>query len=58
MEVVGKSDLTRLTEMFPHMTTQQLAYIYNLSGSSLSRVLEHMLERSSFESILGATASQ
>lgn len=58
MEVVSKSDLTRLEEMFPHMTSQQLAYIYKLSGSSLSRVLECMLEGPSFESILGVAASQ
>ena len=58
MKVVGKSDLTRLAEMFPHMTSQQLAYIYKLSDSSLSRVLECMLEGPSFESILGVAASQ
>ena len=44
--------------MFPHMTTQQQAHIYNLSGSSLSRVLECMLEGPSFELILGVAASQ
>ena len=58
MEVVGKSDVTRLAEMFPHMTSQQLTYIYNLSGSSPSRVLECMLEGPSFESVLGVAASQ
>ena len=44
--------------MFPHTTSQQLAYIYNLSGSLLSIVLECMLEEPSFESILGVAASQ
>ena len=58
MKVVSKSDLTRLEEMFPHMTSQQLAYIYNLSGSSLSIVLECILEGPFFESILGVAASQ
>ena len=36
MNVGSKSVLTRLEEMFPHMTSQQLADSYNLSGSSLS----------------------
>jgi len=40
------------------MTTQQPAYIYNLSGSSLSKVLDYMLEGPSLESILGVVASQ
>ena len=57
-EVGGKSNLTRLAEMFPHITSKQLAYIYNLSGSSLSRVVECMLEGPTFESILGVATSQ
>ena len=44
--------------MFPHITSKQLAYIYNLSGSSLSRVVECMLEGPTFESILGVATSQ
>ena len=47
------SDLKSLGEIFPDMTDEELAYLNDLSGSSLLSVVDCMLEGlNSFESIL------
>lgn len=58
IEVHSKSDVTKLAEMFPDFTSEQLRYIYSLSGSSLSKVIECLIEGPSIESILSIAALQ
>jgi len=49
---VAEADSKNLTEMFPNLTSEQLKYVYSLSGLSLSKVIECMLKGPSVESIL------
>ena len=44
--------------MFPDMTDEQLGYLYKLSGSALSLLIDCMLEGLSYESILCVAALQ
>ena len=54
----NNSDLGSLGEMFPNITDEQLGYLYKLSGSALSLLIDCMLEGLSCESILCVAALQ
>ena len=54
----NNSDLGSLGEMFPNITDEQLGYLYKLSGSALSLLIDCMLEGLSYESILCVAALQ
>ena len=57
-EQTSVDDMSRLTELFPCNTIEQLMCIYNLSGFSLSKCLECFIEGPSFESIRSVAISQ
>ena len=44
-------DISKLSEMFPCKTIEQLTCIYNLSGLSLSKCFDYLIEGPSFNSI-------
>ena len=57
-EQTSVDDMSRLTEMFPCNTVEQLMCIYNLSGFSLSKCLECFIQGPSFESVRSVAVSQ
>ena len=57
-EQTSVDDMSRLTEMFPCNSVEQLMCIYNLPGFSLSKCLECFIQGPSFESIRSVAVSQ
>ena len=51
-------DISKLAEMFPYKTMEQLTCIYNLSGLSLSKCFDCLIEGPSFDSIRNVAVCQ
>ena len=51
-------DISKLAEMFPYKTMEQLTCIYNLSGLSLSKCFDCLIEGPSFDSIRNVAICQ
>ena len=54
----SNSDISKLAKMFPCKTIKQLTCIYNLSGLSLSKSFDCLIEGSSFDSIRSVAICQ
>ena len=54
----SNSDISKLAEMFPCKTIKQLTCIYNLSGLSLSKSFDCLIEGPSFDSIRSVAICQ
>ena len=57
-EVNPRKDISRLVEMFPNYSPSQLEFLYRLSNSSFSRVVDSALEGLCFESLRSLAVSQ